>query len=169
MKAAVFFFIIFMSASFTSFAEEPEKSEQQIEMKKLSFLVGEWAGPGQSFATDGSVSAYYDTEKVYFDVQGSLLVIHANGTKDGQHYYAIHTVIYYDVDAKHYWYNPYTAKGSRPFRCDLKEQLFQCYSADRLTRFNFQRLPGGEWNEFGETLENGRWRKTFETVLTEEK
>jgi hypothetical protein len=35
-----------------------------------------------------------------------------------------------------------------------------------LTRFNFQRLPGGEWNEFGETLENGRWRKTFETVLT---
>lgn len=166
MKSVIFLIGLFAGGHSLAWADEKAKSQQQIEIEKLNFLVGNWAGPGHTFAKNGVKSAYHDTENVWFDVQNSLLIIQANGSKNGQHYYGIHTVIYYDVEAGHYWYNPYTASGSRPYRCDLDDKLFRCYSADKLTRFNFQRLSGGEWNEYGETLEGGHWRKTFETILT---
>jgi len=166
MRSAIFLLSLFAGGLSFVWAEEKGKSQQQIEIEKLGFLVGNWEGPGHTFAKDGSKSAYHDTEKVWFDVQNSLLIIQPRGSKNGQYYYGMHTVIYYDVEAEHYWYNPYTATGSRPYRCDLEEQLFRCHTPDKLTRFNFQRLPGGEWNEYGETLEDGQWRKTFETILT---
>lgn len=165
MRTVILLASLFAGVFSVAWAEE-EKSQQQIEIEKLSFLVGHWAGRGQTFAKDGTKSTYHDDEQVWFDVQNSLLIIQANGSKNGNHYYGIHTVIYYDVEAEHYWYNPFTARGSRPYRCNLEQQLFRCYSLDQKNRLSFLRLPGGEWNEYGETLEDGIWRKTFETILT---
>jgi hypothetical protein len=48
----------------------------------------------------------------------------------------------------------------------LLEQVFRCLTADEKFRLTFKRTEAGEWNEYGERLqENGDWRKTFETVL----
>ena len=143
-------------------------SVQQTEMAKLDFLVGHWAGEGKSYDGDGESSTYYDTEDVWFDVQGGVLVIQARGFKEGEQFYGIHTLIYYDEEAKHYWYNPYTDKGARRFACELKDKQFVCFTEDKSFRLTFRRTSTGQWNEFGERLVNGQWIKTFETRLDSE-
>ena len=154
--------LLFLPASYS---QTIALSEQQIAMEKLSFLIGKWEGRGISYDDKGNTSSYFDTEKVWFDVQNSLLIIQANGFKDDQPFYGIHTVIYYDINKQHYWYNPYTATGARAFECHLDEQVFKCYIADKTFRLTFQLTEKGQWNEFGERLVNGSWQKTFETVL----
>ena len=153
-----------LAISYQSLAADTE-SVQQKAMKKLSFLVGSWAGEGKSFDDEGNVSTYYDTEDVWYDVQESVLVIQARGFRDDEQFYGIHTIIYFDEKAGHYWYNPYTANGSRPFSCDLKEKAFLCFTGDKTFRLTFQRTESGQWNEFGERLKDGTWHKTFETLL----
>ena len=82
---------------------------QDSPIAQLDFLVGNWAGPGVSFASDGSESHYHDTEYVRFDLDHSLLLINARGeTQAGVTSYQLHTVINYDKDAGHYWYTPYS-------------------------------------------------------------
>lgn len=142
---------------------------QNNPIAKLDFLVGNWAGPGISFASDGTESHYHDTEYVRFDLDQSLLLINARGeTQAGVPSYQLHTVINYDKDAGHYWYTPYSDKGRKAssFSCNLVEQKFLCLSGDKSYRLTFQRLEDGKWNEFGERLNDGKWRKTFETILS---
>lgn len=142
---------------------------QDNPVAKLDFLVGNWAGPGVSFASDGSESHYHDTEYVRFDLDHSLLLINARGeTQAGVISYQLHTVINYDKAAGHYWYTPYSDKDRKAssFSCDLIKQQFLCLSQDKSYRLTFQRLEDGKWNEFGERLSDGKWRKTFETILS---
>ena len=154
----------FMIFSFTLQAEEKE-SVQQSRIRALSFLVGSWAGEGKSYDDNGNTSSYFDTENVWFDVDDSLLIIQANGFRDEKPFYGIHTVVYYDESAEHYWYNPYTAKGARAFSCNLVDKVFLCYTEDKTFRLTFRRTDSGQWNEFGERFVDGLWKKTFETIL----
>ncbi len=149
-------------------AEEKE-SVQQAKIRALSFLVGNWAGEGKSYDDSGKTSSYFDTEHVWFDVEDSLLIIQANGYRNEKLFYGIHTVIYYDESAEHYWYNPYTAGGARAFSCNLIDKEFLCYTEDKTFRLTFRRTDSGQWNEFGERLVDGLWKKTFETILNKTK
>lgn len=136
---------------------------------KLDFLVGNWAGPGVSYASDGTESSYHDTEYVRFDLDASLLLINARGEKpSGDTIYQLHTVINYDEAAGHYWYTPYSDRGRKAssFSCELVDKQFLCLSEDKSFRLIFQRLEDGKWNEFGERLKDGKWSKTFETILS---
>ena len=136
---------------------------------KLDFLTGNWAGPGVSYASDGSQSTYHDTEYVRFDLDASLLLINARGKKpNGDTIYQLHTVINYDEAAGHYWYTPYSDKGRKAssFSCELVDKQFICLTEDKSFRLTFQRLEDGTWNEFGERLKDGKWNKTFETILS---
>ena len=156
---------VFFASCTVSVAQGQEDGERAA-IKKLEFLVGHWAGKGTSFADDGTQSTYYDTEDVWFDVKNTLLIIQARGFRGNEQFYGLHTVIYYDIDAGHYWYNPYRANGARRFKCTLLGQIFSCLSPDEKFRLTFKRTETGEWNEYGERLkENGDWLKTFETIL----
>ena len=109
-------------------------NRQDNPIAKLHFLVGNWAGPGISFASDGSESHYHDTEYVRFDLDQSLLLINARGeTQAGVPTYQLHTVINYDKDVGHYWYTPYSDKGRKAssFSCTLVEQKFLCLTEDK--------------------------------------
>ncbi len=148
-----------------------QPSEQQTQISKLDFLLGNWAGGGISYANDGTQTPYFDTEYVRFDLDQNLLLINAKGERGGATTYQLHTVIYYDVDAKHYWYTPFSAQGSRRFACTLKTQQsgrpqFICFNEAKDYRLTFQRMQDGKWNEFGERLKDGEWRKNFETILS---
>lgn len=141
-------------------------TDEQLAIKKLDFLIGNWAGEGQSFNEEGLASDYFDTEDVSYDVNQSIVVIRANGYKNEENTYSLHTIIHYDSTLKHYWYRPFTAKGARQYRCDLIEQQLLCLNPSNNFRLTFQRLGNGQWNEFGERLTpDGRWIKTFETKL----
>lgn len=148
--------------------------EAKTAIAKLGFLVGEWEGPGISFADDGAQTAYYDSEYVRFDLDGSLLLINAKGTRsDGTVSYQLHTVIYYDIESGQYIYTPHAGRTPRSFNCQLDGATkLLCLNASADYRLTFQRLADGRWNEFGERLEKnagggaGVWSKSFETILT---
>ncbi len=152
-----------------SLANAIEETVQQAKIRELGFLVGSWSGEGKSFDETGDHSSYFDTEDVWFDVQESVLVIQAKGYRNNEQFYGIHTVIYYDEEAQHYWYNPYTAKGARAFSCDLDSKVFVCFTPDKTFKLTFRRTESGQWNEFGERLIDREWKKTFETLLDKAK
>jgi len=163
----ILFFITLLSYTSFSFAQNlVEKKPTKSPMEELSFLIGNWAGEGISYAVDGSKLLYYDTEFVRYDLNGALLLINARGYRDGKTTYQLHTVIHYDMESKHYIYSPYSANGTRPFTCNLKNKQFICYTMQKNFRLIFQRLPNGVWNEYGERKTETGWRKTFETKLS---
>lgn len=144
-----------------------QESEEKNAISALGFLVGNWEGPGISYAADGSQTGYHDTEFVRFDLDQKLLLINAAGKRDdGTISYQLHTVIYYDAAAGHYVYTPYAGRTPRSFHCQLDETpKLLCLNADQNYRLTFQRLSNGAWNEFGERLEGDLWSKSFETIL----
>lgn len=147
-------------------AQSTSLTEEQIAMQKLSFLMGNWSGKGTSYDQLGKASDYFDTENIWYDVKESILVIQANGYKDERHTYSLHTIVHYDEAAKHYWYQPFTAKGARKYRCDLNNKKLLCHNENDTFRLTFQRLENGQWNEFGERKDqNDKWFKSFETKL----
>ena len=154
--------------SVVSCAQATSESEAKTAIERLDFLAGNWGGEGLSFAEDGTQTRYYDTEHVRFDLDNHLLLINAKGERDGQLTYQLHTVIYYDVEAQHYLYTPYSGRrAARSFNCDLNKQKLICLTEAKAFRLTFQRLADGRWNEFGERLIDDKWRKTFETKLSE--
>jgi len=173
-RFAVLAGISLLSLGAVSYAQNAAPlDEAKTAIAKLGFLVGDWAGPGISYAADGAPTDYHDTENVRFDLDKSLLLINAKGTRpDGTTSYQLHTVIYYDVDRGHYVYTPYAGRPPRSFTCQLDEpKKLLCLNAGEDYRLTFQRLPDGRWNEFGERREEQQgqsiWSKSFETILTE--
>ena len=162
---------VLSSCALSSAQDTAPIDEVKTAIAKLGFLVGNWEGPGISFAGDGAQTAYHDTEYVRFDLDGSLLLINAKGTRPGGTIsYQLHTVIYYDVESARYIYTPYAGRRPRSFHCQLDApKKLLCLNAAEDYRLTFQRLPDGRWNEFGERLEDkqseGVWSKSFETIL----
>ena len=153
-----------------SHAQEGERAEgqtpEQEAIRQLEFLTGSWAGEGRIFAADGTYSTYHDTEKVWFDANDNLLIIQANGFRDGERTYSLHTVIYYDAVAGNYKYKPFTGGSDPvPLVCALEQGEFRCLNAEGTYRLTFRRLDNGDWNEFGEAYREGAWTKNFETIL----
>ena len=150
-------------------AQQSETDPARDAISALEFLVGNWAGPGTSYAADGTQTKYHDTEYVRFDLDRKVLLINAAGEDDvGSTIYALHTVIYYDVDAGHYVYTPYSGRPPRSFHGQLEDAPeLRCLNAAEDYRLTFQRLPDGQWNEFGERFGDDRtWTKSFETILS---
>jgi len=160
-KALLYIFVFLFGLPAQSFAQ----SVEQNAMSKLSFLVGNWSGEGISY-NDGNESTYYDSEFVRYDLDGQLLLINAKGSVEGKTRYELHTVIHFDAKSGKYIYSPYTAKGTRPFTCQLLNKQLLCYSQKKEFRLVFQRLTNGLWNEYGERKVDGKWQKTFETKLS---
>ena len=166
MKSFLFVLLCMVNYCNWCIAQSPEVlSPEQEAISKLNFLVGDWAGPGVSYASDGTKADYYDTEYVRFDLGQKVLLINARGEKDGVVTYQLHTIIYYDKDAGHYWYTPYSGGQPRRFLCHLMDKQFLCKNEAADFRLTFKRKADGSWNEFGERLDNGLWKKTFETIL----
>jgi len=140
--------------------------EQPNPIEALEFLTGHWEGPGVSYLEDGKTQDFHDIENVRFDLDANLLLINAKGLIDGELLYQLHTVIYYDHEAGHYFYTPFRGKKKPvPSKCQLKKQQFKCMNINNDARLTFQRLPDGGWNEYGEKLIDGQWQKYFETKL----
>jgi len=159
------------STALKSAVQKENFENKSSKLSELDFLVGHWSGPGISYGQDGQKTHYYDTELVRFDLSKKLLLINARGEQpNGETSYALHTVIYYDDVAGHYWYTPYNGQGrgipARSFSCNLVQAQFVCYNDGRDFRLIFQRLEDGRWNEYGERLSGENWSKSFETILS---
>lgn len=166
LRLTAFLVLIFGTAGISA----QEADEEQRAMAQLDFLVGHWVGPGVAYNnvsvdSAGTARPYVDTEIISYDLDGKIMVIKARGQKAGQTSYQLHTIIYYDKDNGRYIYTPYAGRAPRSFNCDLVKSELICLTEAKTFRLTFRRLPDGRWNEFGERLFDGTWRKTFETKL----
>jgi len=149
-------------------ADASDESKPELNpITQLEFLVGNWEGPGITYNENGDKQEYFDREYARFDLNRKLLLINATGIKDGEPYYQLHTIIYYDKEAEHFVYTPYSGSKPRSFKCELIKQEFKCLNQQGDYRLTFRRLKDGRWNEFGERKTKNSWMKRFETILSD--
>ncbi|WP_299678623.1 hypothetical protein [uncultured Dokdonia sp.] len=156
-----FIFIFFCTFLVTqiSFAQ----TEEQKAMAKLSFMIGDWKGTGSSYPKDQN-KPYDVLSKVRYDLDGELLVLRHRGTRDGKPILSLHTIIYYNVEEKQYYYNAFRKQGTRPFTGKIVDGKLICTIGNEY-RLIFRRTPEGLFNEYGEKLIDGVWTKNFEDLL----
>ncbi len=156
IKLLILFFIFTISISFA-------QNTEQKAMAKLSFLIGDWKGTGSGYPKNES-KPYDVLSKVRYDLNGELLVLKHRSFRGDTPVLSLHTIMYYNKDDMHYYYNSYTKSGTRPFKCQLLEQQFICKRGEDY-RLTFQKTKNGEFNEYGERLVGGKWIKNFEDIL----
>ncbi len=139
------------------------QSAEQKAMKKLSFLIGDWKGSGTSFPKEEN-KPYDVISTVEYDLDGELLVLRHRSTRGDKTVLALHTLIYFNKEDGHYYYNAYRRNGARPFKCKLNDGQFIC-EINGNYRLTFQKTKEGNFNEFGQRLIDGKWVKNFEDIL----
>lgn len=129
---------------------------KQDKMNNLSFMIGEWIGISTTYkdgVVDQQVPAF---EKIKYDLDKSIIVIDLNSEL-----LQLHTIIYFDDKDNTYYYNPYSKSGSRRLPAEYKDGKF-IVKANGTTRYVFTTDTEGNFQEYGEQLDNGKWQKFFE-------
>lgn len=151
-------YLLCLLTSSTLLAQTPE----QLAMKKLSFMVGDWSGSGTSYPTEKN-KPYQTKATVRYDLDGELIVLRHRSIRDQKTILALHTLIYYNKKDGFYYYNAYRRSGARPFKCKVTDGKLLC-EINGNYRLTFQRTKKGEFNEFGQRLIDGKWVKNFEDL-----
>ena len=76
----------------------PDVNAQRQAMKKLAFLIGQWAGDGRMLRASGEWVEFHQTEHVEYKLDGLLLVIEGVGRakNDGQPLLQAYAITSYD-------------------------------------------------------------------------
>ncbi len=144
---------IFLSTTINAQNQEREKMEQ------LSFLVGEWIGTSKIYS-NGIISkegAAY--EKIYFDLDRSVLVIELNSE-----FLQLRTIVTYDQIDQKYYYHRFSKEGFARYPAIFKDGKF-IVLRDKNTRFFFTKTSDGNFQEYGEKLIDGEWTRSFEDTF----
>lgn len=140
-----------------------QETEREM-MAKLSFLIGDWQGEGKSYQEDGSTKVYQVKESVDYELSGDIMVIRVNAEV-----LQLHTVVYYDVTEKQYYYSRYTKEGGKKYPGKYADGKFNVFFSDA-RRLTFELNEEGLFHEYGEKLVDGKWVVYFEdTLYPEEK
>jgi hypothetical protein len=156
-------------------AQSPASAHLQ-EMKKLDFLIGEWAGEGWTEFVPGQRRTSPITEKVQPKLGGTILLVEGlgkNKVPGKQEEVVTHNalgVIAYDASAKLYRVRSYLADGrSTDAEAGFVEGGFQwAFKGPQgmSIRYTVKLTEKGEWFEIGEMSRDGQsWRQFHEMTL----
>lgn len=134
----------------------PAQTSSQEQMENLSFMIGEWVGISRAYDHDSITKQVPAFEKISYKLDKSLITINLQSET-----LQLHTVIYYDDQNKKFYYNPYYKNGTAKYEAVYKDGKFIVMPNDK-KRFVFQLTPEGDFQEYGERFENGKWIKYFE-------
>lgn len=132
---------------------------QQTEMQKLNHFIGDWVGISTAINNDSISSRTPAYEKISYKVDKHILTIDLYSET-----LKLHTVIYYDKETKTYFYNPFYKAGSAKYPAKLIDGKL-IVSPSKTKRFIFEITEEGNFREYGETFENGKWTMYFEDVF----
>ena len=154
-------------------------STQMDEMKKVSFLVGQWKGEGWIDVGQGQ-RRFIETESVQSKLGGQVLLIeglgHTNvdGKETGATVHNAIALVSYDEKAKTFRFQAHQA-GGRSIDSEAKvtdgalEWGFTDERAGTI-RFTIKLTDSGKWFEIGEGSRDGKtWHKFFEMTLSRTK
>lgn len=132
---------------------------REEKMKKLSFLVGEWVGTSATYKNGVLIKEVPVFEKISYTLDKNLITIDLKSET-----LQLHTVIYYDEKEETYYYNPYYKNGTNKYPAEYKDGKLIVWPNKR-KRFVFSLTPQGDFQEYGEMLEKGKWIKYFEDTF----
>jgi hypothetical protein len=144
---------------------------QREEIKKLSFLLGEWKGEGWIMTPDGKRKEFIQTEKVQPKLDGVGLLIEGQGIDKASNQVAFEAiaVVFYDERGKVYRMHSGTNDG-RSGDGEMKlidgGLQWQPLMAGGRVRYTMRLTEKGQWHEVGEFSADGtNWRQFHEMKL----
>lgn len=137
----------------------------QAEIKKLSFLVGNWQGSGWMMGQDGSRHSFEQTENVGLKLDGTALLIEGQGRAEGRVVHNALAIITFNSNDSNYSFFSYLANGRKgDFKGELIDGTFYWYLNEGM-RYVITINQQGEWFEKGEMNRGGNWFEFFEMTL----
>lgn len=146
-------------------------SAQSTTMQKVRFMVGNWAGSGWNLGSNGVRDYFTQTEKVHYQVQGTVLLVEGQGyevtdpSKIADSALAVLT--YNDVSQQYRWeaFSGGNIAQAVPVVGDDTFQWTLQFSNVSI-RYSLT-FTAKTWHEIGETsLDGGQtWNQTFQMDL----
>ena len=151
---------------------QPDPVAQAKEIKKLDFIVGEWAGEGWMILPGGVRETFTSWEKVQSKLEGVALLVEGlhKSRADGKVVHQTLAVISYDEAAKNFRFKTNLANGRAGDYTGkvVADNVFE-WGMDvprGKIRYTIKLSDKGEWFEVGEYSPDGTtWRKIFEMTL----
>ena len=150
-------------------AEEP--SENVMQMKKLTFMIGTWKGTGWMMRGRGKRSTSTITENAQFKLGGSAVLVEGLGKSNGKIVHNALGFLTFDTQQKKFLFTAYLANGktlvTSPQISDGKLVWGFSMPNGGQTRFTLIINKKGNWFEIGEYSRDGgkTWFKTMEMEL----
>jgi hypothetical protein len=174
-KTSMLFMQIFLFISLFALsakAQAPSPAIQIEEMKKASFLVGEWRGEGWILLGQNQRETFKQSEVVQSKLNGLTMVIEGLGKSTDGKERIVHNalgIVSYDLEKKSYRFSAYQANG-QAIDAEAKvnnNALEWGFKTPRgTTRFLITLTDKGEWHEVGDiTMDGKNWFKFFEMTL----
>jgi len=153
-RTYLFFALLLASPSLFS------QNTKQEQMAKLKFMVGNWVGVSKGYENGKVVREEPAFEKIAYKVDQHVITIDLHSES-----LQLHTVLYYDEEEEVFYYTPFYKNGAGKYKAYLEEGVLVVKpSAEK--RFIFRPTPEGGFQEYGETLIDGKWVKYFEDTFT---
>jgi hypothetical protein len=176
MKAIIPLLFLCLLSS-TGFSQNTE-SGQLTEMKKLSFLLGQWKGDGYFEYAPGQRRTFTETENVQAKLGGLMIVFEGSGQSkpaSGEEV-TVHSALglaRYDDQSKAFRWQAYRADRGSVLAidtpADVGNQTLQWGYQDNphgQVRFSIKLDEKGDWFEVGEISSDGQtWKKFMEMTL----
>jgi len=143
-----------------SFQSLFSQNTEQEQMAKLEFMIGNWVGVSKGFEGDKVIREEPAYEKITYKVDRHIITIdlHSESLK-------LHTVLFFDENENHFYYNPFYKNGAGKYKAYLENGVLVVKPTAQ-KRFIFRPTQDGGFQEYGEKLIDGEWVKYFEDTFT---
>lgn len=157
--------MVIVSTTISSYSQSPEQIRENA-MAKLSFMLGQWEGPGWYINKDGKKENFIDHETMRLSEDEKFLIMDVNTINDDNTLKSQIFVFYYDTDNQQYVFNAFSGRGG-PYKlpCEIiSPNKMRCTNDKGTWRFTYTRT-GNSLIEAGEKLQNGKWFFTEKTIV----
>jgi hypothetical protein len=170
--------VLFLLTLHTPLSAQAPNTAQMDQMKKVSFLVGQWKGEGWIDFGQGQ-RRFTETESVQSKLGGEVLLIeglgktNVDGKETGTTVHNAIALVTYDDKAKTFRFQAHQAGGrSVDSEARVTEGALEWGFTDERAgtfRFKIRLNDAGKWFEIGEGSRDGKtWHKFFEMTLQRE-
>ncbi|MFC5626386.1 hypothetical protein [Algoriphagus winogradskyi] len=145
-------------------SSETDKSFQ-AEVKKLSFLVGEWKGSGWMMGQDRVKRTFEQTENIQFKLDSTAILIEGLGKSDGEIVHNALAIITSSGAENQFDFQSFLPSGQKgTFKSEIKEDVYYWYPAESV-RYIIKINEKGQWFEIGEFNQGDTWYTFLEMTL----
>lgn len=158
-----FLLMLFITITSLSFAQNHDNTAQREAMKKLTFLEGNWSGMANMMVRGQGNQQINQTEKVRFELGGTILVIEGKGKSieaDSKTVHHAFAVISYDEKTEKYRFKSWLENGLtgdyEAYFDDAENFIWIMESPNGGTiRYKIKLDENGQWTETGEWSSDG--------------